>query len=345
MPCLHHRSLDFKSLSKAPRRASDRAGGFAAFLSGEGGTPMALNTELQLFEHFSLPDFADVAVVRKWMQDFASRTPPAEAADLAISDRTIPRPQDASPICIRVSRPPVPGPAPVLVYFHGGSFIMGDLDTDHASCVQYARHAGAVVVSVQYRLAPEHRFPAGVEDCYAALLWVADNPRELNIDPTRIAVGGSSAGGALAAAVAIMARDRNGPRLALQLLVYPALDDRLSTPSVNTSGRQYVVTKAVLSHMWHHYLGAPGVATSPYAAPARITHFSGLAPAYIETCELDPLRDEVIEYASRMLQAGISADLRVIAGAPHGFDMVATAALTQEAFASRSAALRRALNA
>jgi acetyl esterase/lipase len=304
---------------------------------------MPLNAELKIFEQFSLPDYADVPAVRQWLSDLASHAPPTEAADLSIGERSIPGPTAASPIRIRVYRPPGSEAPGVLVYFHGGSFIMGGLDTDHPSCVQYARLAGVVVVSVDYRLAPEHRFPAGVEDCYSALLWVANNARELNIDPARIAVGGSSAGGTLAAAVAIMARDRSGPSLALQLLVYPALDDRLSTPSVNASQRSYGVTRKVLSYTWRHYLGGEGVANSPYAAPARIAALSGLAPGYIEACELDPLRDETIEYASRMLQAGIATDLRVIAGAPHAFDMVRTAALTQEAFANRSAALRRAL--
>ena len=303
----------------------------------------ALDPELTLFEQFTLPDFADIAGVREWETSFsgAAGALPAELTDgIEIVDRTIPGPDADIPV--RVYRPALTGAAPVLLYFHGGSFVMGNLDTEHGVCLRYARAARAVVVSVQYRLAPEHRFPAGVEDCYAALSWLAANPGALGIDAQRIALGGSSAGGGLAAAVAIMTRDRGGPKPVLQMLIYPALDDRMTTPSINAGGQCYGVTRTVVGHMWRHYLGAAGVAQSPYAAPARATDLSGLAPAYIEAGELDPVRDEAIDYAVRLLQAGISTDLRVLAGAPHAFDMITAAAMTQRAFDDRAAALRRA---
>ncbi len=181
--------------------------------------------------------------------------------------------------------------------------------------------------------------------CYAALLWLANNAATLGIDAQRIAIAGSSAGGALAAAVAIMARDRKGPQPVLQMLIYPALDDSMTTTSINSGEQRYGVTRTIVGHMWRHYLGDAGVARSPYAAPARVTDLSGLAPAYIEAGELDPVRDEAIDYAIRLLRAGISTDLRVLAGAPHAFDMVITAAITQRAFADRAAALRKAFAA
>jgi acetyl esterase/lipase len=171
-----------------------------------------------------------------------------------------------------------------------------------AACTFFAAGAGigCRVISVQYRLAPENPFPAGVEDCYAALVWISKNAAKLEMDENRIAVGGRSAGN-LASAVAIMARDRGGPRAVLQVLIYPALDDRMVSASVNSTARQFVITRATLGYMWRHYLGGAGIAASAYAAPMRVTDCSNLPAAYIEACELDPLRDEAIEYASRLL--------------------------------------------
>jgi acetyl esterase/lipase len=306
---------------------------------------MPLDPDLQMLEHLVLPDFHDPAVVREWARGLAAGAPPLDPAltrNIEISDQAIPGSQGALSIPIRIYRPALDGPAPVLVYFHGGSFLMGDLDTDHIACLKYAGEARCVVISVAYRLAPEHRFPAGVEDCYTALTWTAANAAALGVDARRIAIGGSSAGGTLAAALAIMTRDRQGPRPVLQMLIYPALDDRMLTPSINSSGPIHVVSRAVVGHMWRHYLGGAGVAASPYAAPARITDFTALAPAYIETCELDPLRDEVMAYAMRMLQGGISADVQVLAGAPHAFDLVLAAPVTQRAYATRAAVLHKA---
>jgi acetyl esterase/lipase len=306
---------------------------------------MTLDPELELFEQFVLPDLSDVAAVRTWAHAFAANAPPPDPGvmrDLIIVEQIIPGTADAPPIPIRIYRPRSAKRVPTLLYFHGGSFIMGDLDTEHLTCVRYARESGAGVIAVQYRLAPENPFPAGVEDCYAALVWISKNAAKLEMDENRIAVGGCSAGGNLASAVAIMARDRGGPRPVLQLLVYPALDDRMATASVNSSARQFVITRATLGYMWRHYLGGAGMAASAYAAPTRLTDCSNLPSAYIEACELDPLRDETIEFASRLLRSGISVDFHVVPGAPHGFDMVSSAAVTRQAFANRSAALRKA---
>src|SRR3954470_21255889 len=189
-------------------------------------------------------------------------------------------------------------PGGVLVNFHGGAFVSGDLDVSETTVTRYADRAQVTVVDVDYRLAPQHPFPAGLDDCYAALEWTAANANRLGVDPARIAVGGNSAGGGLAAAVALLARDRGGPTIAFQLLLYPVLDDRLTTRSVREMTDTPMWTAGSAVHMWRHYLGdragTPGV--SPYAAPARAADLEGglrgLPPAYLLVCEHDPLRDE-----------------------------------------------------
>jgi acetyl esterase/lipase len=177
-----------------------------------------------------------------------------------------------------------------------------------------------VVVSVDYRLAPEHPFPAGPEDCYAGLLWVAANAEELGVDLDRLVVTGGSAGGALTAAVALMARDRGGPHIAYQALRIPVTDDRLVTPSYLASADAPGFNKAGVEGMWLHYLGeaADREKTSPYAAPARAEDLSGLPSAFVQTNGLDPLRDEGLEYASRLLAAGVPVEIYNAPGSYHG---------------------------
>jgi acetyl esterase/lipase len=179
------------------------------------------------------------------------------------------------------------------------------------------------VVSVDYRLAPEHPFPAAVDDCYAAFEWTVASADELGIDRARIGVGGGSAGGTLAAAIALMARDRSGPALAFQLLVYPAMDDRLDRAPSCRSGLP-VVDRVACERVWNLYLGPEDQRgeVSPYAAPLRATDLTGLPPAYVMTAELDPLRDQGIEYASRLLAAGVSVELHQWADTFHGFDLM-----------------------
>jgi acetyl esterase/lipase len=213
-----------------------------------------------------------------------------------------------------------------MVHFHGGAFVAGDLDISAGICGRMADVAGIVVVDVDYRLAPEHRFPVGFEDCYSALLWTAANADRLGIDPTRLAVGGESAGGALAAAIAIAARDRNGPRLAYQQLIYPVTDDTLTTASIRELHDAPLWNGASCGPMWEHYLGPREQRgdVSPYAAPARAVAtergLAGLPPAYLLACEFDPLRDEGIAYAAALLAAGVSVELHVVPGTFHGFD-------------------------
>jgi acetyl esterase/lipase len=209
-----------------------------------------------------------------------------------------------------------------MVWIHGGGFVVGDAAMEEAGCLLVADRVGAVLVSVDYRLAPENPFPAGVEDCYAALVWTAKQATELGIDPDRIGVGGESAGGGLAAAVALLARDRGGPALCLQYLGIPELDDRLETPSMRRFVDTPMWNRPNAIRSWAFYLGdgatPGGPDVSPYAAPARAEDLSGLPPAIVSCCEFDPLRDEDLVYAQRLLQAGVSTDLTHYAGTFHG---------------------------
>jgi len=235
------------------------------------------------------------------------------------------------------------GPAPGIAYFHGGAFVLGDLEIEHLKCLRHAE-AGTVVVSVDYRLAPEHRYPAGVEDCYAGLTWLADHAADLGVDGDRLAVGGSSAGGALAAAAAMMARDRGGPALGFQLLIYPVTDDRLATGSMARFDALDGWNGAASRQMWDHYLGPGRAAAPPYAAPARATDLSGLPPAYVSAAEFDPLRDEGIAYAVALMAAGVRTELHVFPGVPHGFDIfLPDAGVSRQAIDEQVRAVRSGL--
>jgi acetyl esterase len=278
------------------------------------------------------------------LQEVVPAYEPANPVD--VRDVAVPGPSDAPDVPVRVYSPSGrEGAVPGLLYIHGGGFVLGDLDMFHASLLHLVDELGVVIVSVDYRLAPEHPFPAPVEDCYAALNWTAAKAAELGIDPARLGVAGESAGGGLAAAVALLARDRGGPELCFQYLGIPELDDRLETPSM----RAYVDTpmwnrpNAVYS--WTSYLGTePGGAdVSPYAAPARAADLSGLPPAFVTTCQFDPLRDEGIQYAQRLLQAGVTAELHHYPGTFHGSSIIQDAAVSRRMLADEVAAMRRGL--
>jgi acetyl esterase len=239
-------------------------------------------------------------------------------------ERTIPGPDGAPDVSIRIYMPKDRSEAgPGFVNFHGGGFISGDLESEHVRCLIMAAEGGAVSIGVDYRLAPENPFPAGVEDCYAALQWVVKNAQELKIDPARIAIGGGSAGGNLTAAVALLARDRNGPEVAFQMLIYPVLDDRCETLSMKNGKDLYIWTSQNALDSWNHYIGKDRSNVSPYAAPARADDLSGLPPAYVVTCEHDPLRDEGIIYATRLMAAGVPVELHHYPGTVHAFDFLA----------------------
>ncbi|CAN5404115.1 alpha/beta hydrolase [soil metagenome] len=304
---------------------------------------MQLDPELAPLAFVVLPDFSDVAELRSWY-DTVMTSPEPLATSPAVEwvDRKIPGPAGAPDVTVRIYRPHAPAIQPAMVYYHSGSVVMGDLDTEHVTCLHYAEHAECTVVSVDYRLAPEHPYPGPVEDCYSALVWTAEHAAELGIDPDRLAVGGSSSGGTLAAAVALMARDRGGPALVFQMLVYPALDDRLDTTSMHSFVAGTALTQSRVGWMWKHYLGDLHAETPAYAAPARATDLTGLPRAYVEVGALDPLRDECIAYGARLLAADVPTDIQVIAGAPHAFEGIASAKITQRAFAERVALLRTA---
>ncbi|NDU73018.1 alpha/beta hydrolase fold domain-containing protein [Actinomadura sp. DSM 109109] len=261
---------------------------------------------------------------------------PADGTGAVVEDRTIP-----GGVPVRVYRPRET-PAPVLVYFHGGGFVTGGLDNEHERCLEFAGGDGIAVVSVDYRLAPEHPFPAGFDDCYAATAWAHAHAEEFGGDPGRVAVGGGSAGGALAAAVALRARDEGGPPLAFQMLLYPVLDDRMATPSMRAFTEPPLFNSGDARHMWRHYLG--GRTDVPaYAAPARAADLGGLPPAYVLVPELDPLRDEGLAYACRLIGAGVPTELHHVPGACHGFDGIMSARLGRRAFEEQRAVLRRCL--
>jgi acetyl esterase len=258
-----------------------------------------------------------------------------------VENRTIPGP--AGEIPVRIYRPAARGPLPVLVFFHGGGFVLCNLDTHDGTCRSLANQASCVVVSVDYRLAPEHRYPAAPEDCYAALLWVAQHGAEIGADPARVAIGGDSAGGNLTAVVAQMARDRRGPKLRFQLLVYPVTDYRFDTPSYQQNAEGYFLTQSMMRWFWRQYLKDAADGAEPYASPLRAKDLSGLPPGICITAEYDPLRDEGEAYAARLREAGVACPTRRYDGQFHGFfGMGAFIAKAKEATSEAAAALKQA---
>lgn len=259
-------------------------------------------------------------------------------------ERTIPGPKGSPDLLIRIYMPKDrTAPGPGFVNFHGGGFILGDLEMEHPRCLVMAAEGGAVSVSVDYRLAPENPFPAGVEDCFAGLQWVVDNAAELKIDPNKIAIGGSSAGGSLTAAVALMARDRGGPDVAFQMLFCPVIDDRCETPSMKNGTDLYIWNYQNSLDMWTHYIGKDRSNVSPYASPARAKDLSDLPPAYVLTCEHDPLRDEGIIYAMRLMADGVPVELHNYPGTVHGFDFLMPSEISTRAMNEGIEAFRRAM--
>lgn len=273
-------------------------------------------------------DTSDVEATRSGVRDYVDGLIAGgmqRPTDPSVNEEelTIAGPPNAPDIRLRVYTPsPETASGAAFINFHGGGFFMGDLESEHLRCLAMTRDAGTVSIGVDYRLAPEHPFPAAIEDCYRALEWVSGNAARLNFDPRRIAVGGGSAGGALSAAIALMARDRGGPDIALQMLFYPGLDDRCTSASMIGGDDCYIWNAKNCRDMWDHYLGRDRHDVSAYAAPARAADLSGLPAAYIVSCEHDPLRDEALEYAARLMEAGVPVDLHNYAGTVHAFDML-----------------------
>ncbi len=239
--------------------------------------------------------------------------------DLAVAgvvDRTVPGP--AGPIPVRIYTPAGTGPFPVFVNFHGGGWVIGDLDTADTVCRDICASAGCVVVSVDYRLAPEHRFPAPVEDAFAATRWVADHMEELSGNG-RLAVGGESAGGNLAAVVCRRARDEGGPEIHFQLLAYPVTDCDLTRASYDENGEGYLLERETMRWFWDHYCPEPEQRRHPDASPLLADDLSNLPPALVVTAEFDPLRDEGEAYASALEAAGSRAQSLRLDGLVHDF--------------------------
>lgn len=235
-----------------------------------------------------------------------------------VEDRSIPGPNGKIPI--RIYKPSDEPNQPMLAFYHGGGWVLGDIATHDRLCRLLANGAKCIVVSVDYRLAPEHKFPAAPEDCYAALQWLADHGAEIGGDPSRIAVGGESAGGNLSAAVALMARDRQGPRICYQLLLYPVTDlTTLETQSYNAFATEHGLEKASMAWFIDHYLADPADAANPYASPLHAPDLSGLPPAAVMTAGFDVLRNEGDAYAVRLQEAGVPVTHKCYSGFIHGF--------------------------
>ena len=261
-----------------------------------------------------------------------------------VEDRDLPGPDGAIPV--RIYNPAGSGPFPVLVFFHGGGWVVCDIDTHDPVCRSLARAAECIVVSVDYRLAPEHKFPAAANDCYAATQWVMNNATLINGDPDRVAVGGDSAGGNLAAVVALMARDRGGPALVFQLLVYPVTDYYTpGTPSYQQNADGYFLTRDDMVWFWNHYLNGEADVANPYACPLRAASLAGLPSALVITAEFDPLRDEGEMYAARLRESGVAAKLVRYDGMIHGFfSMAGVLDQGKKALALAAAQLRTAFS-
>lgn len=319
----------------------------------------ALEPELRpLARSLGPPDYTHLDAARERVRQMQRFGPPVDTSGLSVEDRSISRPGDRSVVPIRVYLPDektAPGALrdaqrPALVFMHWGGFVLGDLDTEHARCTRLAREVGLVVVSVDYRLAPEHPYPAGLDDAAETLAWVHAEAETLGVDRSRIAVGGTSAGAGLAAALALRTRDahRAGttptPTIAFQYLGYPVLDDRCQTGSA----RMYADTPNWATdanrRMWDLYLTPMDRTTPPiYAAPARARDLDGLPPAYLWTAEFDPLCDEGADYAAALSEACVEVEYHAFAQSVHGFDAMPGSPLAARARTEQEAVLRSAL--
>lgn len=266
--------------------------------------------------------------------------------EVAVENVQVPGPADAPTVRVRIYRPKnVPGPMPALLWIHGGGYVMGALEMDDLNCSDFARELGILVVSVDYRLAPDHPFPAPLEDCYAALKWLFKNAETFGVMPDRIGIGGASAGGGLAAALAQIAHDRQEVRPVLQLLVYPMLDDR-TTARIDFDDKNFRGWNQGSNVFgWRSYLGRePGGAEMPmYAVPSRRQDLSGLPPAWIGVGTRDLFHDEDVDYAARLKAADVPCDIVEVPGAFHGFDAIRNAAVARDFRDAYKAALRRGL--
>ena len=257
------------------------------------------------------------AEARQQMIDASALLGPGEAVQ-RVEDRQIAGP--GGDLLLRVYRPrDAEGLRPVAVYFHGGGWVVGSVDTHDSYCRLLANASQTIVVSVDYRLAPEHKYPAAAEDAYAATCWTAENAAEFGGDSRRLAVVGDSAGGNLAAVAALLCRDRGGPALAYQVLIYPITDADFQTSSYTECADGYMLTRDAMIWFWRQYLADETQAVEPYVSPLRAESLADLPPALVLTAEYDPLRDEGEAYARRLEEAGVAVTAKCYAGMIHGF--------------------------
>ena len=281
--------------------------------------PLTAEAQAALKLRANAPPLHTLSVEQARAASAAARVKP-EAQELVarVEDLSIPGPTGDIPV--RLYSPNPDAQLPTLVYFHGGGWVLGDLDSHDPLCRALANRAQAAVVSVDYRLAPEHRYPAAAEDAYAAALWLAEHGADWGADPTRIAVVGDSAGGNLAAVAALMARDHGAPPLRAQALIYPVTNCDFGVESYRLNGDGSVgLSEDAMRWFWRCYTRSPAEAAEPYASPLRADTLLGLPPALVITAEYDPLRDEGEAYAARLERSGVPAELVRYDGVIHGF--------------------------
>jgi acetyl esterase/lipase len=283
----------------------------------------------------------DIVARRATVEAMLAAMPVPPNPNVTTEDRTVPGPAGEPDISVRIYRPVnATGTLPGIYYIHGGGMVLGNVAGEDANAALICDQVGAVVVSVEYRLAPENPHPAPAEDCYAGLRWMADNAADLGVDPARLGLYGASAGGGLVIAVALMARDRGGPALKFMMPIYPMLDDRNETASSQEITDIGIWDRAGNIEAWAWYLG--GKPADQYAAPARAEDLAGLPPSYIDVGTVDLFRDEDMAFAQRLMAAGVPTELHVNPGSYHASEtFAAEAALTRRIWAMRIDALRR----
>ncbi len=292
--------------------------------------------------HFNL---SDVEESRRLDREFCALAPSVDSTGVEIREWNVP--VSEGEMMVRVYSPHSgPGELPAIYDLHAGGFCVGSVESNHGRNVELAQQVGAVVISSNYRLAPEHPYPTPLEDCYAGALWIVEHAVELGVDPERIAVHGRSAGASLAAGICLLARDRGTLRIAFQYLGYPPLDDRLQTPSMVRFVDTPMWDRPNAELSWAHYLGdaAERGEVSIYAAPGRAEDLSRLPPACVTAMQFDPLRDEDIDYARRLLSADVPTELHVYPGTFHGSGAIPSAWISEREADEEVAVLQRALH-
>lgn len=286
------------------------------------------------------PEYHQLPVIESRAQYTEAQSVPPSIEVYSVEDFVVPGP--AGDIPVRLYRPN-DKPAPLHVHFHGGGWVIGNLVTHDADCREIVAASGCMVLAVDYRLAPEHPFPAASEDCYAVSCWAAANSTQLGGSPGLISIGGDSAGGNLAAVVALMARDRNGPEFAMQLLLYPITEPSMASASFRENAEGYLLTKTMMAWFWDHYCPDIEQRKHPLISPLMASDLSGLPPALMITAEFDPLRDEGEAYAARLKEAGVEVEMRRFNGFIHGFfSLAGIIEATREAVELVGSALRKA---